>query len=110
MLLVKIVLAGFPRWLWFDLQNYKKETYGKLMFLFLSRFDKGLFEATSNYLGFSVLNMVLNWRNLVRDCSKMALLGLDISKKLIFQWFFNDFKGQSKTMSGPCWVHFGPKS
>ena len=93
MFLVKIALAGFPRWFWFDLQNHKK-TLGKLMFLFVSRLDKGLLEATSNHLGFS-------W---AQSGIKMAQLGSRLLQEGVVG------SRHKQTMSGPCWVHFGPKS
>ena len=65
MFLVKIALAGFPRWFWLDLQNHKKKTLGKLMLLFVSRLDKGCLGATSNHLG-------LSW---AQSGIKMAQLG-----------------------------------
>ena len=87
MFLVKTALAGFLRWFWLDFQNHKK-SYGKLMFLFVSRLYKVFLKQLRSISGFLVPKMVLRWRNSVRDCPKKALLGLDISKMLIFPWFF----------------------
>ena len=52
MFLAKIASARFSQLYWFDFQNHKK-SWGKLMFLFVSRLDTGLPVATSNYLGLS---------------------------------------------------------
>jgi hypothetical protein len=80
------------------------------MFLFVSRLDKGLLEATSNHLGLSWAQSGIKMAQLGSRLLQEGVVGSRHKQKLIFPWFFNDFKGQSKTMSGPCWVHFGPKS
>ena len=79
------------------------------MYLFVSRLDKGLLEATSNHLGPSWAQSGIKMAQHGSRLFQEGFLGSRHMQNVNIPTFLNDFQCQSKATLGLCWGYFGPK-